>query len=163
MAGALATTIVVLGAAAILSRAATPPPFPDRLQSALRVDVFVAACLAAAIANVARLRFFSAQDISGSGVGEGSPRVRQANAILQNTLEQASLAGGAHMAVAATFSHPDTLLKALACLFVTGRVLFWVGYGHGPRGRAFGFALTFYPSALALAASASAVSLGWPA
>src|ERR1035441_6700399 len=35
-------------------------------------------------------------------------------------------------------------------LFCFGRLIFWIGFRRGPVGRAFGFALTFYPSVGAL-------------
>jgi hypothetical protein len=44
--------------------------------------------LAAAIANVARLRFFSPDDIGGSSHSPGSQHIKDAGTILQNTLEQ---------------------------------------------------------------------------
>lgn len=156
MAAALVTTIVVLSAVAA-AQAADAVPFPDRLQGALRADLLVVAWLAAAIANVARLRFFSADDIAGSSAETASGKVRVASAILQNTFEQAGLAVVAHMIVAATFNRSSALIVALALLFALGRLLFWAGYGKGAKGRAFGFALTFYPSVLALLASALAI------
>lgn len=157
MAGALVMTILVLGAVAIVDRPATSAPFVSRLQFAIRIDVFVAAWLAVAIANVARLRFFSARDIAGSSAEAGSDRVRVARAILQNTVEQVGLAIATHMIVVATFDRSDAMIVALACLFAIGRLLFWAGYKYGARGRAFGFALTFYPSLLSLLAAAVAI------
>lgn len=159
MAGALLTTVCVLGMAAWTDRAAPPAPFVHRLQFALRADLFVVIWLAAAIGNVARLRFFSEHDIAASSAGTESRAVRIAGAVLQNTLEQVGLAICTHLIVVATFDASDTLVAALVCLFATGRMLFWWGYRHGAAGRAFGFALTFYPSILALvAAFAAAVS-----
>ena len=156
MAGALATTIVVLGIVAMMARTADPMPFSARLQFAIRADLLVILWPAAAIANVARLRFFSERDIMGSSAQAASDKVRLAGAILQNTVEQAGLAVVTHLIVAATFSRSSAPIVALACLFAVGRLLFWAGYRHGAKGRAFGFALTFYPSALALLASAIA-------
>jgi uncharacterized membrane protein YecN with MAPEG domain len=161
MAGALVSAVVVLGFAAIADRAGAPTPFLARLQFAIRVDLFVIVWLATAIANVARLRFFSEQDIAGSSAEAGSTEVREAGAILQNTLEQVGLAIVTHLIVAASFSRSVRTLGALVCLFAIGRLLFWLGYKHGARARAFGFALTFYPSILALAASATAILCGW--
>ncbi len=163
MAGALVTAIVVLGVVAWANRTGSTLPFTARLQFAIRVDLLVIVWLVATIANVARLRFFSERDIAGSSAEAGSTRVREANAILQNTLEQVCLAIVSHLIVAATFSRSTALIEALACLFAVGRLLFWAGYKHGAKGRAFGFALTFYPSILALVASATAVLSGWAA
>lgn len=161
MAGALATAILVLGSVMLADRTTAQVPFAERLQSAIRIDVFVLVWLAAAIANVARLRFFSERDIAGSSAETGSGAVREAGAILQNSLEQAVLAIVTHLIVAATFNQSTTLIAALAGLFGVGRLLFWTGYKRGATGRAFGFALTFYPSVLALAASAITILLGW--
>jgi uncharacterized membrane protein YecN with MAPEG domain len=68
------------------------------------------------------------------------------------------LAVGAHLIVVATFGTSTAIVAALAGLFAVGRLLFWIGYRYGAKWRAFGFALTFYPSVLALAASGIAVS-----
>ena len=38
------------------------------------------------------------------------------------------------------------VLPGLVGLFCVGRASFWLGYRHGAAARAFGFALTFYPS-----------------
>ncbi len=160
MVSALVVTVLVLSIVVVVDRAATPAAFAIRLQSALRADLFVIVWLAAAIANVARMRFFSGSDIAGSASEMGSEKVRQANAILQNTFEQVGLAIVTHLVVAATFDRSIAPIQTLVCLFAVGRLLFWIGYRHGARGRAFGFALTFYPSVLALAASATAIVLG---
>ncbi len=159
MAAALGTAVIVLGAAAF-AWPGEALPFPDRLQLTLRADLIVIAWLAAAIGNVARLRFFSEQDIGGSSAEEASAKVRVARAILQNTFEQAVLAIVTHLIVAATFARAGAVIVALACLFAAGRLLFWIGYRKGARTRAFGFALTFYPSVLALLASAAALLFG---
>ena len=111
-----------------------------------RADVFVLCWLAATIGNVARLRFFSADDIAGSDSGAASAKVGRARAILQNTLEQVVLAVPVHIALAVLVASSAPLIVALAALFAIGRLLFWIGYAKGAEARAFGFALTFYPS-----------------
>ncbi|WP_313536062.1 MAPEG family protein [Sphingomonas sp.] len=156
MASALLLTIVVLGLVAFATHGRSVSPFPQRFQDALRLDLLVILWVAAGIANVARLRFFSEQDIAGSGGQQASERVRIANAILENSFEQAVLAIVTHLIVAATFAGSTPLVAALACLFAIGRLLFWTGYKRGASGRAFGFALTFYPSVVALLACALA-------
>jgi uncharacterized membrane protein YecN with MAPEG domain len=156
MASALLLTIVVLGLVAFAAHGGSPPSFPQRLQDALRLDLLVILWVAAGIANVARLRFFSAKDIAGSGAQQASDQVRIANAILENSFEQAVLAIVTHLIVAATFAGSTPLIAALASLFAVGRLLFWRGYKRGATGRAFGFALTFYPSVVALLACALA-------
>ena len=47
-------------------------------------------------------------------------------------------------------------VPAAALLFALGRVLFVAGYASGAAARAFGFALTFYPTVTLLIASALA-------
>ena len=53
-------------------------------------------------------------------------------------------------------ARPDggALLITLAAMFGAGRLLFWWGYVRGAAARAFGFALTFYPSVGALGIAA---------
>ncbi|MBB4859707.1 putative membrane protein YecN with MAPEG domain [Novosphingobium chloroacetimidivorans] len=130
------------------------------MQATLQADVLVVAWLAATIANVARLRFFSEQDIAGAGLVGGSDRVREAGAVAQNTLEQVVLAIATHAIVTAIIARSREMVLTMAALFVVGRVLFWSGYKRGASGRAFGFALTFYPSVLGLLASVAALLLG---
>lgn len=118
-----------------------------RLAYAVRWEGPVLACLGLAVANVARLRFFSAADIGGSAGSAVSPEVGRARAVLQNTLEQAVFAFGSHCALAVQVSPRwAPVLPGLVGLFCTGRALFWLGYRHGAAARAFGFGLTFYPS-----------------
>jgi MAPEG family len=159
---ALCAAIAVMVVAAIADHAAGPTPFTARLHYALRLDVIVVAWLAAAIANVARMRFFSERDIVGSTGEAASKEVRDASAILQNTFEQAVLAMATHIIVVATFVQSTALVTALVGLFAFGRLFFWVGYKHGAKGRAFGFALTFYPSALSLVAAATTIIWNGP-
>ena len=52
------------------------------------------------------------------------------------------------IAVVALYSPRDgaRALPILTMLFVSGRILFWVGYHKHPYLRAFGFGITFYPT-----------------
>lgn len=129
------------------------PPMPglaERLGFALQADLFVLAWLVVAIGNVARGRFFSPGDIRGAGFAPPGPRVAVDVAIIQNTLEQAVLAVGAHLALAALLSPPRmVLIPCLVALFCLGRLCFWLGYRAGAGARAFGFATTFYPTVYA--------------
>jgi hypothetical protein len=151
MFAALVVTIAVLASVAIADR--TPPaPFAARLHSALLLELLVLPWLVATIANVARLRFFSEPDIAGSSE-PASPRLREARAVLQNTLEQTVLAVATHLIVAASFPRSTAPIAALIALFGIGRLLFWRGYRHGAAARAFGFGLGFYPNVVALLAA----------
>ncbi|SDA35398.1 MAPEG family protein [Sphingomonas sp. NFR15] len=149
MVAALCITVVVVAACLELTDP-TPLPLADRLIVVARADLLVLVWLAATIGNVARLRFFSANDIAGSASTIGTDRVSRANAVLQNTLEQVVLAVPIHVALAVLVQSSSALIIALALLFAIGRFLFWIGYANGARSRAFGFALTFYPSVAGL-------------
>ena len=147
--GVLATALgLVIG-----PRFSALPPLSslaERLGFTLRADLLVLVWLVLAVGNVARGRFFSAADIQGGGFAAPGPRIAIDAAILQNTLEQAVLAVGAHLALAAgTVPGDMTLIPALVALFCLGRLCFWLGYRHGAGGRAFGFATTFYPTVFA--------------
>lgn len=110
--------------------------------------------LLAAIGVLARHRFFTPEDIDGSGLTEGSVTAKRLQAVLQNTLEQTVLAVITYgcFALLAPIQYLGAL-PAAALLFWIGRTLFWLGYGKGAGGRAFGFALTFYSTAMLLVAT----------
>ncbi|MCJ2011772.1 MAPEG family protein [Methylobacterium sp. J-076] len=161
MVSGLAITALALMLAAAWEPVGMPVrPLTERLQVALRTDLFVIGWLAAAIANVARLRFFSPDDIAGGKVGLGSKSIQDATAILQNTFEQCVLAISTHLAFATVSGHPTSILITLAILFCAGRAMFWIGYRRGANGRALGFALTFYPTIAMLGMSAVTIALG---
>lgn len=160
MTAAAVIAILVLTAAALADRSTAPVPFSARLEHSLRLDVFVIAWLLATVGNVARLRFFSKRDIGGSNSEDESSKVRDARAVVQNTLEQVVLAVVTHLIVAATFNQSTWTIAGLVGLFAVGRLLFWAGYKHGGKGRALGFGLTFYPNVLAWFASAAVVVAG---
>lgn len=150
MAAALCVTVLV-SATCLYRGAAASTALAERLIVTARADVFVLCWLAATIGNVARLRFFSTDDIAGSGSGTATAEVGHAKAVLQNTLEQVVLAVPVHVALAVLVASSLPLIVALAALFAIGRLLFWIGYSRGAEARAFGFALTFYPSLVGLA------------
>ena len=155
---AVALAMTILAAAMCLHwGAAAPSSLTERLIVTARADVFVLCWLAATIGNVARLRFFCAEDIAGSRPGTASLAVGDAKAILQNTLEQVVLAIPIHVALAVLVRASLPLIIALAALFTTGRLLFWIGYAKGAQARALGFALTFYPSIAGLVIAVVAV------
>lgn len=113
--------------------------------------LFPALALMVAIARLAKHRFFTPQDIDGSGLGAGSDRAKLLQALLQNTLEQAAFAVPVY--AAALFAWPDGAGRSAAlcaCLFLAGRILFFIRYEKGASARSLGFALTFYPTALLL-------------
>lgn len=128
---------------------ATPSP-GARLAFALRADVFVLLWPLAMTARIAQQRFFSPQDIDGSGLSSASQAVAVNRAVLENTVEQTLLAVGAHLALAVSIAADHLLLvPILVGTFALGRALFWFGYARGAGGRSFGFAATFYPTVAA--------------
>ena len=145
MAAALCVTVLV-STTCLYQGAAAPTTLTERLIVTAKSDVFVLCWLAATIGNVARLRFFSTEDIAGSGSGASTAEVAYAKAVLQNTLEQVVLAVPVHVALAILVRSSVPLIVALAALFAIGRLLFCIGYAKGAEARAFGFALTFYSS-----------------
>ncbi|MGA2707868.1 MAG: MAPEG family protein [Steroidobacteraceae bacterium] len=151
----LAAVLLTAGAFVVVDRHWPPSanmPIGERLLIAAKTDLIVVLWLAIAIADVARRRFISPLDIMGSSEGEGSRQIRNANAFLQNTLEQVAVAVPAHFALAAFYPGSPAIVPALGALFSLGRLLFWIGYPRGPVARAFGFAISFYPSIGALIA-----------
>jgi uncharacterized membrane protein YecN with MAPEG domain len=174
MAAGLCISLVALSVAAWAWQDTRALPLADRLKMTIEADGLVVILLAATIANVARLRFFSEQDIGGSGSAGsastasastgsastgGSDKVRRASAVVQNTLEQAVLAMATHLVVTTSIVHSQALVQTMVGLFAVGRLLFWAGYKRGATGRALGFALTFYPSVIGLVASLATLLL----
>src|SRR5271154_622933 len=145
--------LMTVGAFVIVDRygaPSSPVALAERLMIAVRTDLFVVLWLAIAISNIARIRFISPDDIAGSGAAPPSPRLGIATAVLQNTLEQVAIAVPAHFALAIFYGSRPIMVPVLGGLFCLGRFFFWAGYARGAVGRAFGFALTFYPSVGAL-------------
>lgn len=160
---AAAALALVVGVVVIVAPPAALVPLAntaERLAAAARWDILVVACLVLAIGSLARHRFFTPADIDGSGLTAGSDRAHLLQAILQNTLEQAVIAIGAHLVWAATMPPAwQAVVPAAAILFVFGRIAFVAGYARGAPARAFGFALTFYPTVFMLLASGVALIL----
>lgn len=151
MLAALAVSLAALAAAIWWQPAWLTPlaALPQRLLFTLQWDAALPLCLALAIGSLARHRFFAPADIDGSGLAPGTDRARVLQSVLQNTLEQTVLAVLAHLVWTAAM--PRAWLAAIpaaVALFVVGRALFAFGYSRGAAARAFGFALTFYPTVL---------------
>ncbi|MBS7790678.1 hypothetical protein KTR66_11770 [Roseococcus sp. SDR] len=147
MATAMLVAVAGLSLAALLggSSLGSAPSVELRLAVLASSALAPAAALIFCIARLARHRFITPEDIQGSGLTEGSARAR----LLQNTLEQSALAWPVYLAGAVLL--PGALLAlvpAAAAMFLIGRVLFFAGYAGGAHARAFGFALTFYPTVL---------------
>ena len=125
------------------------------LAHAIKWDTLVVACLAINIALLARHRFFTPDDIDGSGLSKGTPTAQILQSTLQNTLEQTVLAIAVHAVWSGVMPPTWQLaIPAASILFIVGRILFWRGYASGAPARALGFGLTFYPSLVMLLAIA---------
>lgn len=148
-AGAFVFCIAVLGGAYIILPAyfRFPVGLPERLAFVLQADLFVFLWIVLGIRMVAKGRFHSAADNRGSAYAPPSPKLAVRVAFLQNTLEQAVTAIGAHLALATLLSGPVlALIPAAVVLFAVGRVTFLLGYPKGAGGRAFGIATTAIPT-----------------
>jgi len=107
--------------------------------------------LVIAVGALANRRFFAAQDIDAAAGGPPSDAARVAQAIIQNTLEQAMLALSVYALLAIVLPKPSLgVIWAMSAAFVVGRLAFAIGYRFGAGGRAFGFGLTFYPTVAGL-------------
>jgi len=110
-----------------------------------------AATLFVCIAPLSAHRFFTPEDIHGRALSAGTDRAKMLQALLQNTLERCVLAFPVYVATA--MIAPASFLPvvpAAAVMFLVGRVSFFAGYAKGAPSRAYGFALTFYPTLLLL-------------
>lgn len=121
----------------------------ERLWLVAAALLIPAVMLMISIGRLAMRRFWHAEDIDGGGLTHGTPEAKMLQSILQNTLEQAVLAGFAYVAWGALMpgSTMSTILLA-ALLFGLGRILFFVSYEKGAPWRGTGFALTFYPTVM---------------
>ncbi len=149
---ALAATVVWLAWAGPLHPLISLPPDDPaaRLAFAARWLLVPAFALAVGIAMLANRRFFSPDAMDGTRTPQ-SPALEINLRYNQNTLEQSALVVIAWPLLALTL--PDGqlgLIPVLAVLFGFGRAAFWIGYLIAPWARAFGFALTFYPTVVAL-------------
>ncbi|MBQ1762512.1 MAG: MAPEG family protein [Aquincola sp.] len=92
-------------------------------------------------------RFHSAADNRGSAFSAPSPSLAIKVAFLQNTLEQATMAVGIHLALASLLTGPALFsVPAAVALFGVGRVAFLKGYPKGAGARSFGMATTAIPT-----------------
>jgi hypothetical protein len=124
-----------------------PHDLLERLVFVVRADVFVLIWVLLGVRMVSRGRFRSPADIAGSAFTRPSPRLAVRVALLQNTLEQAVVAVGCHVALATLVSGPALALIATSVvLFGIGRIAFLIGYPKGAGGRAFGMVVTSLPT-----------------
>jgi hypothetical protein len=152
MVAGLALSLVAFGLSILVVPA---NPLPD-MQAAALASLAPTVLLAACIARLAAHRFHTPEDIDGSGLTSGTATAKVLQAQLQNTLEQLVLALPVYAAcVALAVPYGRNLVLTASLLFFCGRLLFFLGYRRGAAGRAFGFALTFYPTVVLLAGTIS--------
>lgn len=143
--------VALIGLTAWWALSVQPPGVPDplaALSTAITWLVVPGLCLIAGLMVTASMRFTDSKAIDGR-----SQDVPASLEVLlrynRNTLEQVVLVALAWPALAmAVPEHIARLAPALAGLFALGRLTFLLGYLYAPWARGFGFALTFYPTAL---------------
>ena len=114
-----------------------------RLAHALRWDAFAALPLLAMIAAVGNARALGPA-IDPTQGAESRTMVVDGR-VADNSLQQFVLYLAASSALAASLPPARiTAIGAAAIVFVTARLLFWIGYRFDPLYRAFGFAATAY-------------------
>lgn len=121
-----------------------------RLDYAIRCDLFAVLMLLFGIGAIANQRFFSSIAIGGETPASDRSLVINVR-YLQNTLEQLVLLVMTHLGLATLLPIESMrLIPILVSLFIIGRFLFWIGYHRSALSRAFGFAVTFYPTVVCL-------------
>lgn len=150
---ALLCAVVVATSCWLLPRFFQPPEaLAERIAFAVQADLFVLVWLLIAVRMVSSGRYRSAEDNRGSAFSSPSPALAIKVAFLQNTLEQATLAIGAHVALATLVSGASLFfIPAAVLLFGIGRIAFLKGYPKGAGARSFGMATTALPTAAAFA------------
>jgi hypothetical protein len=124
-----------------------PTALPERLAFAVVGGACVTLVVMVAILMVSTTRRFSPADIGGQAAGPPSEKLAVKSAFLQNTLEQAVIAWGFFLGLAALAGGAWlALIPVSVVLFWIGRVLFYLGYERGGGGRALGMSLTMMPS-----------------
>lgn len=100
------------------------------------------------IIRVANLRFLD-EKVTNPILQHNTEKLIIYRQYLQNTLEQLVLALITYATLCFVLPLGSLyLILLLSLLFGIGRILFMLGYAKGGSGRAFGFALTFYPNIL---------------
>jgi hypothetical protein len=151
----LICAVVLAGCHLSIPRIMTMPSgLAERIAFGLQADIFIFACVLVAMRMVSGTRLRSAADIRGSAYGPPSPALAVKAAFLQNTLEQAFMAIGTHLALATLLPGSSLgLIPGAVLLFIGGRIAFYHGYPGGAGGRAFGMIVTVLPTLLGIIAA----------
>ena len=151
---ALAQSLAAAGVVAVVGRYATTLlaawlPDADDLATRLAFGarwLLAPGCMLLAGIQVAAGRGFHADAIDGTRTPK-SHALEIALRYNRNTVEQTLLAVIAWLGLAASVPHAAlAFVPAMACLFVVGRIAFWIGYLLYPIARAFGMVLTALPT-----------------
>ena len=117
----------------------------NRLRVAMKSSLPIAIVLAISIGRLAKHRFFTPNDIDGSGMTQASNQARILQSIIQNTLEQSLLAFVTYLIWCLLMPGNCLSVVPMASIaFTIGRILFILGYEYGAPARALGFTLSFY-------------------
>jgi MAPEG family len=145
---AVLSAVGLCGAPLLLPLSALPADEPGaRIAWGVQWALLPVLTLMVSVARVGNHRFYTPEDIDGSGLTSGTPQIQVLRAVLQNTLEQTVLAVTAYSIWAVVMPRSWLWSISMAALFfVAGRILFARGYTHGASGRALGFGLTAYPT-----------------
>jgi len=126
------------------------PDVIDHLVFTIHCDLFALLSLLFGIAAVATQRFFTPSAIGGENLSSNQ-HIAINVSYIQNSLEQFVLLFIAHLTLATILPTPQLkLIPILVALFLLSRICFWIGYHKNPTYRAFGFAATFYPTAIVI-------------
>ena len=131
----------------LLSNAIGPPAIADtagdRIAYALRWAIVAVLPLVAMIVAVGNARALG--EAIDPTLGKESPAMIVDGRVLDNTLQQFVLFLVGLLALSVSLPQQRlSIIAALAIVFATMRLAFWVGYRIKPVYRAFGFASTFY-------------------
>jgi uncharacterized MAPEG superfamily protein len=90
--------------------------------------------------------------------------VEVGNNVIRNTVEQFLVNAGLQL-ILSTYLTPGTMhvIPIFTCLFLVGRVLFWVGYLRSPVQRSLGMAISGFPNIALLVACVFCLFVKGPA
>ena len=136
----------------LLPHAAPYAGLADRLAYAAVANAFASLPLLAAIGAVGNARAMS--EAIDPTLGKESAALIVNGRVADNNLQQFALFATATLALSANLDPAHLhVLAAAAIVFVSARILFWIGYRIDPLYRAFGFAATIYLNLGLLAAA----------
>lgn len=148
---ALSLAVILIGCNYVIYKMPPLPTVADRIVFTLRFLCLSMLPLVGGIIYVGNLRFIFIQTPKSDVSAMLEETLDRHTYCLQDTFLQ-TFVHCVIMLSLSTFLEESAmkLTPILTILFILGRVAFWVGYVHRPLARAFGFALTFFPTLLSL-------------